>query len=218
MRFGPALVVHALGSLLVFWAITHIDTWFVVQAHLHNLLPLVFLWAWAATLPEQRRRTTRAACVAFAVAVPLVLLLTPLGDSGGDAHAATTAVTPLAPVTGAVTPPAFSGGQLAPRLLVVFAFAQLMHYAVWCWFLPRRAPSAMQAFDATSVGRALAGARFWLLVAGVTTLVAVLALVEYKQGRTLYSSIGAYHAYLEYPIIAVLALGWLAEKGSRHAT
>lgn len=207
-----ALVVLAAGTVLVAWAITHVDTWFVVQAHLHNLLPLVFLWAWAAVLPDRSRRWTRAACVLFAVVLPLVLLASPLGDAARGPRDLTAAVTPLASVRNAVTPTALAGGDLARRLIVLFAFAQLMHYAIWCWYLPRRAPSATAAFEATPVGRALSGGRFWLLVAGVAVLVAALALVEYQQGRSLYGALGAYHAYLEYPIIAVLALGWLADR------
>jgi hypothetical protein len=34
-----------------------------------------------------------------------------------------------------------------------------------------------------------------------------LALVEYRQGRTFYTALGAYHAYLEFPVLVALLAG-----------
>lgn len=191
-------------------AFAHADGWFAVQAHLHNLVPAVFLWLWAgAALPPRRARAFRALTLLWVVVVPVVVLSGALDGwlSGsaprldGVAGAAT-----QANVVASVVPPDLSGG-LGTRLLALFAFAQVMHYAVWCWFFPRHGGAPPAAFASSPSGRVLHSRWVWLIVGAATAVVATLAWLDYRQGRTLYTSLGSYHAYLELPVLLAVLLG-----------
>lgn len=183
------------------------DTWFVLQANLHNLLPAVFLWEWSATLDDRRaRRALRATTLLWAVAVPALLLSGAL--DGLLSSGSTAAAGPGATVRPAVL--LVADGALAARLLAVFAFAQVMHYAIWCWFFPRHAPEATAAFEATPVGARLRGGRLLALAAALTVAIALVAWRDYGDGRTLYTSLATYHAYLEFPVLVALVMAWTA--------
>ncbi|MFN8037996.1 MAG: hypothetical protein U0Q07_02195 [Acidimicrobiales bacterium] len=214
VRLGtrPVALVMALAVLVVLatWTVGHAEGWFVAQAHLHNLVPAVFLWAWSAVaLPAGRPRWIfRAIVVGFAVVVPLVLLSGAL-----DGWLVDPGRGPLADlarkggVLGGLVP-AGSAPSLAPRLLALFAFAQVVHYGVWCWFFPRHGGPADAAWDVSPTGRWLR--RPWV-VAGLvvvgTAIVVVLAWTDYTRGRTFYGALGAYHAFLELPVLLALVLG-----------
>jgi len=177
---------------------------FVVLAHLHNVVPLVFLWEWARRLPTAGLRAGfRAAQVGWVLVVP-VLLLAGLADPWlrgggavvrsfvGDGHA----------VLGAVAPP---GTSMGLRFLAVFAFLQTMHYVVWVGFLPRFAPDAARAFDARVPW--LRGRRAWYTGVAGGAFLAVLFVSDYATGRALYGALASYHAYLEFPVLLALLVG-----------
>lgn len=193
-------------------ALAHPGSWFVAQAHLHNLVPALFLWEWSGRIGDERvRRSFRLVTLLWAVVVPALVLsggfdaLVGGGavvDAAGDAAAESRAL-------GSVVPASLDpAGALGMRLLAAFAFAQVLHYYVWCVHFPRRAPDATARFEATPVGQGLRGWRWWALVVVLTLVVVGVALVEYRQGRTLYTSLAAYHAYLEYPVLVALVLAW----------
>ncbi len=193
------------------FALLRPDTWFVLQANLHNLLPAVFLWEWSATLADPaKRRAVRGTTLAWAVVVPILLLsgvLDPWLAAGSTTASATAGATVVPSI---VLDPA---GPAAARFLAHFGFAQVMHYTVWCWFFPRHAPEATEAFEATPVGSKLRGRRLLLLAAGATVLVALVAAHDYAQGRTLYTSLASYHAYLEFPVLIALTMAWAGGLG-----
>ncbi|WP_063752531.1 hypothetical protein [Streptomyces sp. NRRL S-350] len=192
---GGAVLLLGAGALSLAFPAYH----FVVLAHLHNVVPLLFLVEWS-----RRLRRGRAAFLAlqgaWVVLVP-ALLLSGLLDGllsqrpGGwtDRLAA------------AYTPPAWLTPEGGLRFLAVFAFLQTMHYVVWVWFLPRYAPEAAERFDARVP--ALRGVRAWALGAGAGALLALLFAVDYLQGRSLYAALASYHAYLEFPVLLMLVLG-----------
>ena len=204
-------VERAVGLVIVggagAFALARPETWFVVQANLHNLVPAVFLWEWSAGLADCRgRRAVRGATLAWAVAVPALLLLGALDPwlSTGSAAAAGAGSSVLGSIL--LEP----NGALGARLLALFAFAQVMHYVTWCWFFPRHAPEATAAFEATPVGHRLRGPRLLGVAVAVTAVVALVAWHDYGEGRTLYTSLATYHAYLEFPVLVVLAMAWAA--------
>jgi hypothetical protein len=205
---GPLLVAAAAVLALAMaasltWPAYH----FVVLAHLHNVVPLVFLWEWARRLPSPAaRRWFRLFQILWVLAVP-ALILAGVTDPliGGVTSKVVAFAGDPTPILAASAPPVAVATTMGVRLLVVFAFLQTMHYFVWVYFLPRHAPDAALAF----AGRVpwLRGRRAWALGAGFGALLAVLLVVDYATGRALYGSIASYHAYLEFPVLLALLLG-----------
>jgi hypothetical protein len=178
---------------------------FVVLAHLHNVVPLVFLWGWAGRLPVRARRWFRGTQVLWVLGVPALIFSGALDWWIAAAGGAVVAFAgPAAVVMSPFTPPG-SAAAIGLRFLAVFAFLQTMHYFVWVAFLPRFAPEASAAFE-TRVPW-LRGRRLWLVAGGAGALLAVLFVADYTQGRLLYSSFATYHAYLEFPVILALLVG-----------
>ena len=175
---------------------------FVVLAHLHNVVPLVFLWEWSRALPTGRT-TFRLAQVAWVLGIPALILAGVFDPwiSGGPSTVAAFAGTP-ASIAAPVVPPDLTIGL---RFLVVFAYLQTMHYVVWVGFLPRCAPDAARAFDLRIPW--LSGWRPWALGIGLAAALAVLFVADYRQGRLLYASFASYHAYLEFPVLLALLSG-----------
>jgi hypothetical protein len=195
--FWPAaggLAVAAAASLA--WPAYH----FVILTHLHNVVPLFFLWEWSRRLTGAARTTFRAVQIGWVLVAPALLLagvFDPLIADGGSAVVAF-AGDPAA-AAAPVTPPGLVMGY---RFLVVFAFLQAMHYAVWVGFMPRYAPEAVAAFEDRVPW--LAGWRAWALGAGAAAVLGVLFLADYAQGRTVYQAFASYHAYLEFPVLLAL--------------
>jgi hypothetical protein len=197
---GLVIAVAAATSLR--WPAYHV----VVITHLHNLVPLAFLWEFSAALPRRSRLAFRGVQLAWLVVVPALLLggvadgLTASGAGAVERFAGAPAV-----VAAGVTPPGTWGTTVGLRFLTVFAFLQLMHFVVWVFFLPRYAPAAARAFDARVPW--LRGWRAWALGLGVGGLLVALFFVDYGQGRTVYSALASYHAYLELPILMAMLIG-----------
>jgi hypothetical protein len=196
-------VLVAAAAVSVSWPAYH----FVVLAHLHNVVPLFFLWEWARRLPcVSVRRWFRAVQIGWVLVIP-ALLLTGVLDSyfGGVSSSVAGFAGNPRPIVAASAPPAAVVTQMGVRLLVVFAFLQTMHYFVWVAFLPRYAPDAARAFEARAPW--LSGRRAWALGAGLGAALAVLFVVDYASGKAVYSAFASYHAYLEFPVLIALLLG-----------
>ena len=128
---------------------------------------------------------------------------------GGDRSASAVA---------AVYSPAGWSGPWPARFLAVFAFGQLMHYVIWCGYLPVVARREhQQAVGAPVGGAAFRPGRFVAIVAVVALAVGALQLVIGTDGRRLYSALASYHVYLEYPILAMLAAGLLLAPRKERA-
>ncbi|GAA3230336.1 hypothetical protein ACFO1B_26715 [Dactylosporangium siamense] len=195
---GSVLAVAAGVSLS--WPGYH----FVVLAHLHNVVPLFFLWEWAAALPPVTRRWFRSIQVGWVFVVPAAILLGAFDVSGVSASTVAAFAGDPAKIMALSAPPA-SSVAVGARFLVVFAFLQTMHYFVWVWFLPRYAPDAARAFEARVPW--LRGSRAWALGAGLGAVLGLLFVIDYASGRALYSAFASYHAYLEFPVLLAMLLG-----------
>ncbi|MEW1911798.1 hypothetical protein AB0442_25710 [Kitasatospora sp. NPDC085895] len=188
---GAAVVLSAAAALSLSFPAYH----FVVLAHLHNLVPLVFLWEWSRRLPRGRAVFLAVQC-GWVLAVPALLLLGALDGVLAPADGG------VARLAAAYTPPAWLHTAAGLRFVAVFAFLQTMHYVVWVWFLPRHAPDAAVAFERRVP--LLRGGRAWLLGAGAGAALAVLFATDWAQGKTLYAAVASYHAYLEFPVLLLL--------------
>lgn len=205
---GPSLVL-ALAVLAAATAasLTCPAYHFVVLSHLHNVVPLFFLWEWAARLPTLAlRRWFRSVQVGWILVVPALLLAGIFDRHLGAARSTLVGFAgDPAPIVAASAPPAAVVTEVGVRLLVVFAFLQTMHYFVWVFFLPRYAPDAAQAFEARAPW--LTGRRAWVLGGGLGLFLAGLFIIDYASGKALYSAFASYHAYLEFPVLLAVLLG-----------
>ena len=177
-------------------------SWF--SSHLHNVVPLFFLWEWSGGLRPGRRGLFRAVNVGWVLVVPGLILS---GAFDPLLRAAPAALGGLGSfeVAGLVrtyAPPSLVPTDLGVRFLVVFAFMQTMHYVVWVGVLPRYAPEAAARFDARVP--LLRGGRAWLLGIGLAGVLAVAFLLDYANGKSLYAAAASYHAYLEFPVLLAL--------------
>lgn len=179
---------------------------FVVLTHLHNLVPLIFLWDWARRIPTAYGRLAfRLSQLMWILALPLLILFGAFDRWLSAAPGiAARFVGDGSRVIAAAAPPE-SSGQLGLRFLVMFAFLQTMHYIVWVGFLPRFAPDAAASFDARVPW--LRGRRAWMVGIVGGAFLAVLFVSDYFQGRALYGAIATYHAYLEFPVLLALLMG-----------
>jgi hypothetical protein len=180
---------------------------FVVLTHLHNVVPLFFLWELSRAWGAGTRWPFRAVNLGWVVVVPGLILagiFDPLLRAVPAALAGFGGVAAFEParMVASYAPPALAGTDMGVRFLAVFAFMQTMHYVVWVGVLPRYAPEAAQRFDRRVP--VLRGARAWLLGAALAVAFGVLFALDYAQGRTLYSAVASYHAYLEFPVLLAL--------------
>ena len=196
-----ALVPAAAASLA--WPAYHV----VVLAHLHNLVPLVFLWEWATRIGSVTgRRVFRAAQVVWAVGVPLVIMLGAFdGWLSADAGIVRSLVGDGAHVVATAAPPSEVDTVVGLRFLTAFAFLQLMQYVVWVAFMPRYAPDASAAFESRVPW--LTGPRLWAVGFIVAAVFAVIFVVDYAYGRALYAALASYCAYLEFPVLLAILVG-----------
>ncbi|HEY5821788.1 MAG TPA: hypothetical protein VIT20_07420 [Propionibacteriaceae bacterium] len=202
------------GWLVVGYVVLAVAAWasfswpayhFVVLTHLHNLVPLIFLWDWARRIPSDRSRSAfRMTQLLWIVVVPIVILL------GATDRWITAAPGVVARFVGngqqviASSAPPDASAQLGLRFLVVFAFMQTMHYVVWVGFLPKFAPDAAAAFDARVPW--LRGRRAWYVGGIGGAFLAVLFVSDYFAGKALYGALATYHAYLEFPVLLALVM------------
>ncbi|HET9649430.1 MAG TPA: hypothetical protein VFP34_14540 [Microlunatus sp.] len=205
-RAGVVLIV-AVALLLGSGAVASIAFpayYFVVLTHLHNLVPLVFLWEWAGRIPGGAARAAfRLTQVLWIVVLPLVILAGALDRFIVDGPGVVQRfVGTGATVVASATPPTLDHWGL--RFLVVFAFMQTMHYVVWVGFLPRFAPDATAAFEARVPW--LPGRRAWVLGMGAGLVLAAVFVTDYLQGKAVYAALASYHAYLEFPVLLALLM------------
>jgi hypothetical protein len=206
LRGAWRLVGFAVLGVAAFASFSAPGYHFVVLAHLHNLVPLIFLWDWAGRIPSPRGRLAfRLSQLLWIVALPLLILAGAFDRwlSAAPGIAARFVGDGSRVIASAAPPDA--GARLGLRFLVMFAFLQTMHYVVWVGFLPRFAPEAAASFDARVPW--LRGRRAWLVGIAGGAFLAVLFVSDYFQGRALYGAIATYHAYLEFPVLLALLMG-----------
>ena len=204
MAFGArrrrVLATAGLPALAVAtaWAWTHLDLYFVAVTYLHNLVPFVFLWDWSSRrLAGRARAAFRLVQTAWLLVVPALLLTgaIPVPSLGEQT---VSFAGPMSAHVATVAPPAWRGPEAA-RLLAVFAFLQVLHYAFWCAFLPRHAvdvqPSPLRR------GTRLA------LWSGAGALAAIFAfgyVTAWTGTKMTYTALASYHAYIEYAVLALV--------------
>lgn len=181
--------------------------YWVIITHLHNFIPLAFLWDWSRRFRGLAERAVfMAGHAVWAVVIPL-LIVTGALDAWINPQAGLAAgwVGDGASVLKASAVPGASVDATI-RTFVAFAFLQTMHYVVWIGFFPRFAPEVSASF--ARVVPALRGRRLPVLAAGLGAAVLVAFASDYGLGRQIYSLVSTYHVYLEFPILVFMLVGW----------
>lgn len=207
-----AIGVLAVVGVLV-PALRRPELYAVAVAHLHNLTPVAFLWEWSRDRGTVLgRRLFRSAQLLWAVVIPAVVLLGAFDRDGwGWSWAADRTPAKVA----AVYSPAGWGGGWPLRFLIVFCFGQLMHYVIWVGFLPAAAGREHRVAGRVGPFGPLLRPRVFLPgLLGAALLIGLLQLLSGPDGRRLYAAVASYHAYLEYPLLALM-LASLAGVGLR---
>jgi len=214
-RRCAGLAAVATVAVLALW---FTPAWFVTQAWLHNIIPVVFLWQWSRLIEDRGGRNLfRGITLGWVVLVPVAILAGAFDPLLRAGTAPAGQIAQAGGITATVVPPAWQVDIWSARLLAAFAFLQLLHYTVWLWHFPRADRSATQTFEATVVGHALRSWRLPALLLGVSAVLALVAWFDYRSGRGMYTSMAAFHAYLEYPVLLALAIGVPSVRRSTRA-
>lgn len=172
-------------------------------AHLHNAVGVALWWAWRPR--RGRLHWIPIALFAAASAALMAGAAAPLLRWSGGLHAPA-AGTAMAYHVAALAPRA--APELALRLVLLFAFAQAVHYAVWLRLIPEedRPRPAPRTFVGTYRAlRADFGALPLLVVAALALGLAAWACVDLAQARIGYLRFAGFHGQLE---LAAAALLW----------
>lgn len=186
-------------------------------AHLHNVVAVALWWAW-------RPRETRLhwlPLLVFAACVALVLLgaAEPLLAATGGLRAKWTGLS-FRYVASTLSPTTV--GPLAARLVVLYAFAQAVHYIVWIRLIPeddRRSHtprSYQQSYRAlrTDVGPWV----LWIGAVGAVSFLAWALVVSAGAARSAYLSVSFFHGYLEIAAAAVFLSEGSADRAPLPVT
>jgi hypothetical protein len=194
-KWTVTMLVAAMG--LAVWMLGDVSQ--LIFAHLHNFIAVTLWWFW-------RPRTGW-----LATAMPVLFLLGTVAILFGWL-APMTQFAWLAPASLPVSGylETMSAGLSEPwamRLVLLFAFAQAVHYGVWLRLIPEddRAQSTPRPFVATF--RALQqdmGSVVLCVAAILAAGLAVWAVVDLAEARTGYLRLALFHGYLELAACAIL--------------
>ena len=211
----PIAVVAARGSMrrsivaLALWAVAYAAAWRapwlvdLLFVHAHNFIAVALWWAWR----PKRSPSQRWVLAAFVVA-SLALALGAAEPVLARTHGFTSALpVDLGDLAFALAPNA--GPTIALRLVLLYAFAQSVHYAVWLRLVPeddrpRRAPRSFVA--SIRALRDDLGAPLLVVATLASAALALWALVDLVAARDGYLRAAQFHGHLE---LAAGAFLWL---------
>ena len=198
-RMSQCLVVIGISVL----ALQHIALTTLLLAHAHNLCALIFFVLWV-------RPRVNARDVSLLVLVVLA--------AGGFIWfgAPATANSPFLSNVRLALAPGMTA-ELAQRVLLAYALAQLMHYAVWLDLLPRvlfARPHAARAMHAPTMRTTDKNTHHTALLLAVCVAVLAVPLYAYLSDpiatREHYLAFASFHGWLELAVLAYCGFGWSA--------
>jgi hypothetical protein len=209
---GARTAVYAVAGAILVLGLAYESAMDLVVAHAHNLVAVALFAVWS-----RGRRGLEAARLAPVVAFVFGAAAL-LGGAFDAAAGSRLAQGPVDPHASLFTLAPLSDPVWAMRLLLVFAFAQSMHYAVWLRLVPEvdRERQGIRSF--TSSFRALRAdvGRPVLVASGV--LAAAILLWSFRSleaARLGYLRLAMFHGPLELGAATLLLLeGRLPQAGS----
>jgi len=195
-----ALVVAA-AWMVASWLDPHLSA--LVFAHFHNFAAVGFLWAWRSNRASKLHLVPIAA---FAVASIFVML--------GGLDAIVSAIGGFAPIVGrtgiewnlALYAPQIDA-PFGARLVLLFAFAQSIHYAIWLRLIPEddRPRETPRTWAATiSALREDVGWPAALVIFAIALGIAIWATIDLFGARMGYLRMVLFHGYMETAALALL--------------
>ncbi len=202
-RHGRRLLALLLGAAWMGAAFLDARLTALIFAHLHNFAAVIFLWAWR---PRRASKLHFVPIGLFALAAAFVLL--------GGLDPIVAALSGFAPVVGrtgiewnlALYAPEVPT-PFASRLVLLFAFAQSVHYAVWLRLLPEedRPRETPRTWASTLTAlRQDVGLPVALVIFAVALGVAVWATIDLFAARLGYLRMVLFHGYMETAALALL--------------
>lgn len=190
-----------------------------VMAHLHNVIAVLFFLAWPALVGRSRTLGWhRLPLALFALATLAILggALDPLAQRVGEIATSDGLGTPLALHEAVLAPAWLDAPALTLRLVLFFAFAQSVHYAVWLRAVPEedRGRPTPRTFRASL--EALRDEGSLPVMAGFAALAIALgvwAAFDLYGARVGYLRGALFHGYLELAIAAAV----VSTRGRRLA-
>jgi len=206
LRAGLVAIVAIAGAASWTWVSSH----YLILVHLHNLMPIVFLWLHRA----ENRGAVLAACAVWGLLIPAALLsgvLDPLLDFSAALSAGPVGPEEAARLRGGWSTPTTMPDQVT-RIAATFSFLQWMHYFIWIFYLPR--------FSSPPTETHRLWRHFFGPVGFGVALVATVALVplylsDYIRGFTTYGTLAAFHALVEFPVLLAVLLLPASEAEAR---
>jgi hypothetical protein len=194
------------ATLALAWmALAWIDwrTTALVFAHVHNFAAVAFLWSWR---PKRASKLHYVPIALFVIASGAIMLgaIDPIieGLHAFDPFVGRTGIEwSLALYAPRVIAP------YAARLVLLFAFAQSVHYAVWLRLIPEddRERETPRTWSATlSALRQDVGWPTALVIFGITVGLATWATIDLFSARLGYLRLVLFHGYLEVAALALL--------------
>jgi len=193
-----AIAIAWMAAAFVDWRTTAL-----VFAHLHNFAAVAFLWAWR----PKRASTLHYVPIALFVLASVAIMLGAIDPIVERLHA----LDPFVGRTGIEWSLAlYAPGVIAPygaRLVLLFAFAQSVHYAVWLRLVPEddRERETPRTWSATLAAlRHDVGLPIALVIFAITATLAVWASMDLFSARLGYLRLVLFHGYLEMAALALL--------------
>jgi hypothetical protein len=220
----PIAVVAARASVrrsavaLAAWGVVYTAAWRapwlvdLIFVHAHNFVAVAIWWAWR---PKRARsqRLVLAAFVAASMAIAVGAAEPILSQARGFSSSLPFDLGSLGGVLAPMASP-----TIALRLVLLYAFAQSVHYAVWLRLIPeddrvRRAPRSFVA--SVRALRDDLGAPILVLATLASAALAIWAVVDLVAARDGYLRAAQFHGHLE---LAAATYLWLARARRDDAT
>jgi len=201
----PLRILAAVCALIVAgFALSSPRQTALILAHLHNAMAVAIWFFWTRNRDPQGTRWLVVACVIASVIILGSGLMDPLVVALG----ASQAIGPGLSFQGMVQVLAPDlNPTLGFRLVLIFAFAQAVHYSMWLWLIPSSPDIRPSATPLTPTERLTGWRKDFGWPAFAVGIIAVVALplsgwFEPMLMRSSYLSLVLFHGWLEIAILA----------------
>jgi hypothetical protein len=190
-RIGRSMIALGISAFALY------DTWLttIVLAHLHNLIAVVFLISWVGS--PKRSRDMRVLCIGLVAGIAMLYVAAPPASDAMLDAALPGSANFLSGIRLALAPGL--SGEVGHRLVLVYGFAQLMHYVVWLVWMP----TLIDDNAARTARRPTQSVPFVpILIALMLALPLLSMMKDPIVIRDQYLALSSFHGWLELSVLA----------------